>query len=129
MEQNPPQPKQPGIGTGFKLVIGGCLALAVIGIGGCVACGVIFQGINTNSSVNTPSQTSPITLTRFNNLSDGMTLSQVETTLGERGKLSSSSGNGKNKFEIYNWDAGTFKSVSCSFQGGKLTSKSQFGLE
>jgi type VI secretion system protein VasI len=50
----PPPPKQPGIGTGFKLAIGGCLALLVLGIGGCVAFGILVGGVaNSLNNANT----------------------------------------------------------------------------
>lgn len=138
-----PQPKGPGIGTGFKLVIGGCLALVVVVGGFFVACGVLvggLSGINTNTPKSTtmpssPSSSTPapaskkITLAQYNQIKDGMKYAEVVAILGSEGKPVSENKIGSYKTEAFSWDAGTFASVSVILQNNKVMSKSQFGLE
>lgn len=142
--QYPPQYPQPqkesSFSTGFKFVVGGCVALVVLVGGACVACSMFVVGVNelnknatrstpSNSATsNKPSETPKISLSQFNQIKDGMTYEQVSAIIGY-GKLSSEYTYGKNKTQMYTWDAGLMKSVTCSFENNKLTSKTQFGLE
>jgi hypothetical protein len=134
--QQPPQ-REPGIGTGFKLMLGAILAIVVLIGGSCVACALLVGGLggasavisNRNSSSSTEPAPNQITLDKFNRIYEGEAYSDVCIKLGQPGKLDYSSGTGKNKYENYSWDAGFMKSVSATFHNGKLQSKSQFGLE
>jgi hypothetical protein len=147
-QQPPPQHQQTGkdsgIALGFKLVIGGCLALVVIVGGVFVACGVMVGGLSglssntsrpSSSSSSSPSSSSSstpsakITLSQYNQVKDGMSYSQVAAILGAQGKPVSDSKFGSVKTEAYSWDGGNFASVSIIFQNNKVVSKSQFGLE
>jgi hypothetical protein len=55
----PHPPKQPGISTGFKLVVGGCLALVVISGGFIVACGVWVGSVSKGLKDSNLSRTNP----------------------------------------------------------------------
>jgi hypothetical protein len=58
-------------------------------------------------------------------LVEGLSYTQVANTLGYAGTLTSSSGS----VEIWQWNGGTGKYLSAVFVSGKMTSKSQVGLE
>ena len=67
-----------------------------------------------------------VKLDTFNDcLVEGMTYVQVANTLGYRGELQSQSGS----IKLYQWNDGSGKYLSASFEDGRLSSKSQIGLE
>ena len=67
-----------------------------------------------------------VKLDTFNDcLVEGMTYVQVSNTLGYQGELQSQSGS----IKLYQWNDGSGKYLSASFENGRLSSKSQVGLE
>ena len=100
------------------------------------------QGTNTNSTEQTSTSSenstntknTKITLEEFNQIETGMTYEQVVEIIGIEGTVMSESditGNGQYKTTIYSWEGeGTLgANANITFQGGKVISKAQFGLE
>lgn len=66
----------------------------------------------------------------FELIKTDMSLQEVEKYLG-KGELKSEAGEGANKVQVYLWTKKGFfkvKTISCSFQGGKLVAKAQQNL-
>lgn len=69
-----------------------------------------------------------VTLSKFDGLQTGMTYKQVVSILKREGVLVSQNEFFGVRTEMYEWPNGV-SSMNAMFQGGKLTSKAQFGLE
>lgn len=61
-------------------------------------------------------------------LTTKMSLEEVRIILGSRGELSSSAAGGGYSFEIYTWTTRAGGVLTVSFEGDRLTGKSQVGL-
>lgn len=72
-----------------------------------------------------------ITLAEFQQIKNGMTYQEVVQIVGGEGTLQSEAGDGKYKVEIYSWDGdgGFGANANVTFQGGKVSAKSQIGLQ
>lgn len=71
-----------------------------------------------------------MTLEKFNNIETGMTYQEVIDIIGEEGTLSTESSYGNQTMQIYYWYASNgISNATVSFQNGKVTAKSQIGLE
>ena len=74
----------------------------------------------------------PATLSKFNQIRTGMSYADVKRILGEDGVLLSELdvGFGEGFHTVmYQWDGRGFGSMNVTFQGGRVVSKAQFGLE
>lgn len=71
-----------------------------------------------------------MTLDEYELIENGMTREQVEEIVGGAGALTSSSGSGDTRSEIYSWDGsgGFGANALVGFSGDRVTHKSQFGL-
>ena len=101
------------------------IILACIGIGALLW--NAYEGWNKaserNSKVVNSSQSSSLTMEKFNKINIDMTYSQVVNILGFEGKLFSDAGT----FKVYTWSNGTTV-ISISFNNNKVAAKSQVGL-
>ena len=112
--------------SAFRIFIGILILLMGIGI-------IASSGENNTSQTNANTieiQQQKITLEKFNRLENGMTYEQVVNIIGEEGTLSTESSYGKESFKIYYWKAANgISNATISFSNGKLTAKSQIGLD
>lgn len=96
---------------------------------------IMFQGnkVANKAQMGVSDTDSPeITLDQFNQLSNGMTLEEVIAIVGGEGEIISESGDAGTDLHtvMYSYPGDALaSSVSLMFQGNKLQSKSQFGLE
>lgn len=71
-----------------------------------------------------------MTLEKFNKIKTGMTYKEVVEIAGEEGTLSTESSYGSQSMKIYYWYASNgISNATVSFMNGKVTAKSQIGLE
>lgn len=99
--------------------------------------GAIVGGTSENSNNNaTQTGTSitqeqkKMTLEKFNKIETGMTYQQVVDIAGEEGTLSTESSYGNQSMQVYYWYASNgISNATVSFMNGKVTAKSQIGLE
>lgn len=100
---------------------------------GIIAIFVVFYLLawnDHNSSSPRTSSQPQITLSKYNQLQDGMSYSQVVQILGKPGVEISSSSIGGYKTVMIQWDVDEFgANMNAMFQNGKLISKAQFGLK
>ena len=95
------------------------------------------QQTSTNPSNSNSSSTvndEKITLEEFNKIETGMSYEEVVEIIGGEGTVLSESditGDGQYKTTIYSWDGNGMlgANANVTFQGGKVISKAQFGLE
>lgn len=103
------------------------------------------QGTNTNTSEQTSTkpesstetdtaEDAKITLEEFNKIETGMTYKEVVDIIGGEGTVQSETsitGNDQYKTTLYSWEGkGSLgANANVTFQGGKVVSKAQFGLE
>ena len=101
-------------------VVGGIVALSI-------GLGLVFAGeFDTTGKDNDPT----ISSAEFDQIENGMTLSQVEAIVGGKGALISWAGEGAFRTELYRWDGGSLTSLNANvtFQGGEVVAKEvQFG--
>ncbi|HEY8560537.1 MAG TPA: hypothetical protein VIL74_09190 [Pyrinomonadaceae bacterium] len=91
---------------------------------------------NTSSSPSGTVSSSPatsaaggLTLAKFNEIKDGMSVRDVNNLLGKQGELSSSTRGGNSKIETYKWQGNGFEYIFCNFTDDKLTFKTQANLK
>ena len=113
--------------TGVRVVLG--LAIIMIGI-----CAITSSNTNTTNTENAKPvsaqvQEEKMTLEKFNKIETGMTYQQVVDIVGEEGTLSTESSYGDQTMKIYYWYAKNgISNATISFMNGKVTAKSQIGL-
>lgn len=99
---------------------------------------IIIVGVIVSPSDNNTTQTGTdtiqnqekMTLEKFNKIETGMTYQQVVDIAGEEGTLSTESSYADQTMEIYYWYASNgISNATVSFMNGKVTAKSQVGLE
>jgi hypothetical protein len=83
----------------------------------------------TSSTSPTTSSTSGLTLEKYNQIKDGMSLKEVNDLLGKEGQESSSSKVGSTKIATYKWQGNDYEYIFCNFTNDKLTFKSQANLK
>ena len=89
-----------------------------------------IPGSQNSDATSLQSTTTPqITLSKYNQLQDGMTYSEVANILGKPGIEISSSSVAGIKTVMIQWEADGFANMNAMFQNGKLVSKAQFGLK
>ena len=100
--------------------------------------GAIVGGTSENNNNNNATQTGTsitqeqkkMTLEKFNKIETGMTYQQVVDIAGEDGTLSTESSYGSQSMQVYYWYASNgISNATVSFMNGKVTAKSQIGLE
>ena len=90
--------------------------------------------VNTDNSNATNTNDTKISLEEFNQIETGMSYEEVVEIVGGEGTVLSESditGDGQYKTTIYSWDGNGMlgANANVTFQGGKVISKAQFGLE
>lgn len=111
--------------TGLRVFIG--IIVLFIGIGVIMSSG---QNSTTQTENNITINQEKITLEKFNNIETGMTYQQVVDIIGEEGKLSTESAYGDQSMQIYYWySSNGISNATVSFMNGKVTAKSQIGLD
>jgi hypothetical protein len=89
--------------------------------------------VTGSSPSDTPSKTSSgdssLTMTKFNQIKDGMSYEETVAIMGSEGNQMLSSGKGQYKVETYKWEGPNFQYVMLTFMGGKMNSKAQNGLK
>jgi hypothetical protein len=142
--QQQPQ-KKAGLSTGLKLAIGGCLLLVVLGGGFLVACGVWIKTVSKelkDSNLSGTGSVNPapdsngtkpqpnLTLEKYNRITNGMKLQEVEEILGSKGVEEYTPAN--NSKIVYTWDEGlpsALRIIRITFVNEKVQDKIQSGLE
>lgn len=96
----------------------------------------MFQGnkLESKAQMGVADSDSPeVSLEKFNQVQNGMTTEEVFTIVGGEGEIQSETGEAGTDFYTvmysYPGEGGLGSNVSFMFQGDKLQSKSQFGLE
>lgn len=89
---------------------------------------------NTDNSNATNTNDAKISLEEFNQIETGMSYEEVVEIVGGEGTVLSESditGDGQYKTTIYSWDGNGMlgANANVTFQGDKVISKAQFGLE
>ena len=86
--------------------------------------------VQTTENEKTTTKDVKVTLEQYNQIKDGMTYDEVVALFGGKESSSSESEVAGIKSQVMTWNGnGTFSVVSIGFQNGKVTSKSQTGLE
>jgi hypothetical protein len=83
----------------------------------------------TSTPVNPPSDNDIINLNKFNQIQNGMTLSQVQKLVGNAGKLLGSSTVANVVGKVYWWQNPQGSNALVEFRNDKVVSKSQAGLQ
>jgi len=86
--------------------------------------------VSTNSNTAaTKGSGAEISLDKYNQIKNGMTLDEVQEIIGSDGSETSSGGEGKYRYATYKWDGGNYSFIMVSFTGDKVTFKVQNGLK
>ena len=117
-----------------KFILTACLCFvlfSVLAMGGCYYLLKTTAEEVRNEQRKQQEQQQPaakqITWQDFQKIQPGMNYFQVVQLLGE-GRLISESVFADSSAQVYSWDVGFLKSITCYFQNGKLITKSQVGL-
>jgi hypothetical protein len=111
-------------------VFGGIGAACVLACGGCLFLAALAPKDRTPAAVK-PDKPKPPGVTKegFARIEEGMSYDEVCEVLGGPGREQSSSSGGGIQAKMYLWKGGAFRgAISCMFQDGRLTVKSQAGL-
>lgn len=113
--------------TALRVILG--IIIIIIGI-----CSLTGDTTNTQNTTQTGSSITQkqekMTLEKFNKIKTGMTYKEVVEIAGEEGTLSTESSYGSQSMKIYYWYASNgISNATVSFMNGKVTAKSQIGLE
>ena len=83
----------------------------------------------TASASPTTKSSGGLTLEKYNQIKDGMSLKEVNDLLGKDGQETSSSKVGSTKIATYKWQGDGYEYIFCNFTNDKLTFKSQANLK
>lgn len=113
--------------TALRVTLG--IIIIIIGI-----CSLVGDTTNTQNTSQTGSAVTQkqekMTLKKFNKIKTGMTYKEVVAITGEEGTLSTESAYGSQSMKVYYWYASNgISNATVSFMNGKVTAKSQIGLE
>lgn len=112
--------------SGLRIFLG--ILILLIGIASIASLGE--DNTSQTSTNSTEVQQQKVTLEKFNKLETGMTYKQVVEIIGEDGTLSTESSYGDQSFKVYYWySSNGISNATVSFSNGKLTAKSQIGLD
>lgn len=107
------------------------IVLAILFVLGAIASlGGSGENTTTESGTGITQKQEKMTLEKFNKIETGMTYQQVVEIAGEEGTLSTESSYANQTMKIYYWYASNgISNATISFMNGKVTAKSQIGLE
>ncbi len=88
---------------------------------------VVNSGSNSVNSGD--SEEADLTLAKYNQIKNGMSLDEVQEIIGSDGKEVSSSEIGRYKTVTQKWDGDNYAYIICTFQNDKLMFKSQGGIK
>jgi hypothetical protein len=136
----PPQKSQSYISPGFKLAIGGLVAVViciVVVVGYLSLPRAIGSSPSTNSSPSIDKNSPPnaqrpkVTLNQYSQLKEGMLYSDVVKILGKQGTLSHEKQTVRDTFKSYGWkfEGARFTYIDITFKNDQLLSKMHYGLE
>lgn len=112
--------------SGLRIFLG--ILILLIGIASIASLGE--NNTSPTSANSTEVQQQKVTLEKFNKLETGMTYKQVVEIIGEDGTLSTESSYGNQSLKVYYWySSNGISNATVSFSNGKLTAKSQIGLD
>lgn len=112
--------------SGLRIFLG--ILILLIGIASIASLGE--NNTSLTSANSTEVQQQKVTLEKFNKLETGMTYKQVVEIIGEDGTLSTESSYGNQSLKVYYWySSNGISNATVSFSNGKLTAKSQIGLD
>jgi hypothetical protein len=85
-------------------------------------------GVDTDSTPST-TEKAELTLDKYNQIKNGMSLEAVQELIGSDGAEVSSSEIGKYKTVTQKWDGENYSYIICTFQNDKMMFKSQGSLK
>lgn len=128
--QQAPAPKK----SHKKIIIVIVIIVLVALIGSC-ASGAGNKSDNSNSSSSTASQSAQqdkdstkIDADKFAKIENGMTYDEVVSIIGSEGSEQSTNEIGGVKTTMYEWESDGWGVATITFQNGKVTNKTQFGV-
>lgn len=95
-----------------------------------IICSIFAIILVLNMEDYSDTENEKLTLDKFYQIEAGMTYQQVVDIVGEEGTLSTESSYENQTMQIYYWYASNgISNATISFMNGKVTAKSQIGLE
>lgn len=129
--QQAPAPKK----SHKKLIITVIVIIVLVALIGSCASGAGNKSDNSNSSNNTASQSTQqdkdstkIDADKFAKIENGMTYDEVVSIIGSEGSEQSTNEIGGIKTTMYEWESDGWGVATITFQNGKVTNKTQFGV-
>lgn len=129
--QQTPAPKK----SHKKLIIIVIVIIVLVALIGSCASGAGNKSDNSNSSSSTASQSTQqdkdstkIDADKFAKIENGMTYDEVVSIIGSEGSEQSTNEIGGVKTTMYEWESDGWGVATITFQNGKVTNKTQFGV-
>lgn len=129
--QQAPAPKK----SHKKLIIIVIVIIVLVALIGSCASGAGNKSDNSNSSSSTASQSTQqdkdstkIDADKFAKIENGMTYDEVVSIIGSEGSEQSTNEIGGVKTTMYEWESDGWGVATITFQNGKVTNKTQFGV-
>lgn len=129
--QQAPAPKK----SHKKLIITVIVIIVLVALIGSCASGADNKSDNSNSSSSTASQSTQqdkdstkIDADKFAKIENGMTYDEVVSIIGSEGSEQSTNEIGGIKTTMYEWESDGWGVATITFQNGKVTNKTQFGV-
>lgn len=129
--QQAPAPKK----SHKKLIIAVIVIIVLVALIGSCASGAGNKSDNSNSSSSTASQSTQqdkdstkIDADKFAKIENGMTYDEVVSIIGSEGSEQSTNEIGGIKTTMYEWESDGWGVATITFQNGKVTNKTQFGV-
>lgn len=118
-----------------KLIIIVIVIIVLVALIGSCASGAGNKSDNSNSSSSTASQgaqqdkdSTKIDADKFAKIENGMTYDEVVSIIGSEGSEQSTNEIGGIKTTMYEWESEGWGVATITFQNGKVTNKTQFGV-
>jgi len=122
--------------VGFGLIVGTFIRLiSVVNQPQTNSSGQLTPNLEANPPVNSPnkpdtsSNNDVITLAKFNQIQNGMTIEQIQKLIGSEGKLLASTNAGSSSGKVYWWQNQQGSNAIVEFKNDLVISKSQAGLK
>lgn len=110
---------------GVKLL--GAFFLAIIGV---FVAGMMLTSTSTEKAQATNKMINlQVTASHYERMQKGMTLAECNRLIGLQGQEQSRAGDGQYEIVTVSWVNWTGSNITAMFQGGKMISKAQFGLQ
>lgn len=129
--QQAPAPKK----SHKKIIIVVIVIIVLVALIGSCASGAGNKSDNSNSSSSTASQSTQqdkdstkIDADKFAKIENGMTYDEVVSIIGSEGSEQSTNEIGGIKTTMYEWESDGWGVATITFQNGKVTNKTQFGV-